>query len=283
MAEDWTGAEVEATVADYFDMLDLELRAVPYNKSEHRRRLARLLNRRTDGAIERKHQNISAVLIELGFAYIPGYKPLCNYQQLLFEVVSDRLDRSEPLIQLVKAQVAAPATLPRIDDILASMVPPPAPDPEARRYRSDHVRERPAPRVRVNYLAVEARNRSLGAAGEEFVLRFETARLMRAGCERLAAKVEHISETRGDGLGFDVLSFETSGEERFIEVKTTAYGASAPFFVTTNEVRVSRQVDERYHLYRAFDFRRRAKLFSKQGPLDTSFHLEPAQFLAMIG
>ena len=42
---------------------------------------------------------------------------------------------------------------------------------------------------------------------------------------RLAARVDRVSETRGDGLGYDVLSFETSGRERLIEVKTTNYGA----------------------------------------------------------
>jgi hypothetical protein len=84
-------------------------------------------------------------------------------------------------------------------------------------------------------------------------------------------------------LGFDVLSFEASVEERLIEVKTTAYGAFAPFFATTNEVRVSRATDQRYHLYRAFDFRRQVRLFSKQGRPDASFHLEPANSLARIG
>ena len=78
MAEDWSRAEVEATVADYFDMLDHELRGRGYNKSAHRRRLAALLNHRTDGAVERKHQNINAILIELGFVYVVGYKPLRN-------------------------------------------------------------------------------------------------------------------------------------------------------------------------------------------------------------
>ena len=61
MAGDWSLAEVEATVADYFDMLDHEVRGRDYNKSAHRRRLAALLNHRTDGAIERKHQNIGAI------------------------------------------------------------------------------------------------------------------------------------------------------------------------------------------------------------------------------
>jgi hypothetical protein len=186
MAEDWSREEVEATVADYFDMLEQDLRGRDYNKSAHRRRLADLLNGRTDGAIERKHQNISAILIELGFVYIAGYKPLRNYQQLLFETVLDRLAQSQPLTELVREQVSEPAPVPTVDDILAALVDPPVPDPDRDRYRRTFARERPPTRRGVHYLAMEAANRSLGAAGEEFVLRFEVARLIRVGNEHLA-------------------------------------------------------------------------------------------------
>ena len=82
MGDFWSHEEVEAIVADYFKMLDNELRGIHYNKTEHRRALSILLNTRSDGSIERKHQNISAVLIDQGFPYIAGYKPLRNYQQL---------------------------------------------------------------------------------------------------------------------------------------------------------------------------------------------------------
>ena len=92
----WTRLEVEATVADYFSMLEKELRDEPYNKSAHRRTLQPLLNDRTHGAIERKHQNVSAVLIEAGFPWIEGYKPLYNVQSLLRDVVLERLASSHP-------------------------------------------------------------------------------------------------------------------------------------------------------------------------------------------
>lgn len=281
MAEDWSRAEVEATVADYFDMLDHEVRGRDYNKSAHRRRLASLLNQRTDGAIERKHQNVSAILIELGFVYIAGYKPLQNYQQLLFETVANRLAQSQPLADVVRQQVSEPAPVPTVDDILASLVDPPARDPDRAKYRPSLARERLRPQG-VDYLAIEANNRSLGAAGEEFVLRFEIARLVSAGNDRLASKVERVSETRGDGLGYDVLSFETSGRERLIEVKTTSYGASTPFFVTRRELAVSRDVSEQFQLYRAFDFRRQPRLFCKAGAIEQSFSLEPSQFVATL-
>ena len=139
----------------------------------------------------------------------------------------------------------------------------------------------PAPR-KVNFLEIEARNQSLGAAGEVFVLRYEIARLSAAGQDRLAANVERVSATRGDGLGFDILSFEEDGRERLIEVKTTAYGASTPFFVTRNELAVSVENRELYHLYRAFAFRDSPRMFMKAGQLDSSFVLQPSEYQARI-
>jgi hypothetical protein len=61
-----------------------------HNKSAHRRALSGKLDGRSDGSIGRKHQ-ISAILIELGYPYIVGYKPLCNCQNLLAEVVAPRV------------------------------------------------------------------------------------------------------------------------------------------------------------------------------------------------
>ena len=75
MANHWSDSEVEAAVADYFRMLQLELTGRKYNKTEHRRALMEQLNDRSDGSVELKHQNISAVLIEMGIPYIDGYKP----------------------------------------------------------------------------------------------------------------------------------------------------------------------------------------------------------------
>lgn len=282
MAEDWSRAEVEATVAEYFSMLGRELRGAAYNKSEHRRHLSKLLNgRRSDGAIERKHQNISAILLDLGFLWIPGYKPLRNYQQLLLECVADLLPHRADLLEVAREAVCAPAVVPTVDDILDCLIDPPEPDDQGRSATTaPAVRETHQIRKGVDYLAMEAANQLLGAAGEEFVVRFEMARLARAGCENLAAQVQRVSEHFGDGLGYDVLSFESSGRERLIEVKTTAYAAYTPFFVSRNELNVSREIADRFHLYRAFNFRKRPGLFFKSGPLDRTFNLRPNQYEA---
>jgi len=68
MPRDWSDNEVSAIVTDYFDMLEIELRGESYNKAEHNRQLAQILNSRSSGSIEYKHENISAALLDLGSA-----------------------------------------------------------------------------------------------------------------------------------------------------------------------------------------------------------------------
>jgi hypothetical protein len=94
---EWSPAEVEAIVDDYFDMLAKEIRGEPYVKAEHRRSLRALFDRRTNGAIELKHCNISAVLSSIGHGYIDGYKPRKNLQELLRKAIESRLERERRL------------------------------------------------------------------------------------------------------------------------------------------------------------------------------------------
>ena len=70
MNEDWTKSEVAMIVQDYFNMLQFELEGKKYNKTFHRQGLITLLNNRSEGSIEFKHQNISAVLINMGLPFI---------------------------------------------------------------------------------------------------------------------------------------------------------------------------------------------------------------------
>ena len=81
MPDAWSEAEVSAIVEDYFSMLALELKGIPYNKAQHNRELSQRLNNRSKGSIEMKHMNISALMNELGMPAISGYKPFSNYQR----------------------------------------------------------------------------------------------------------------------------------------------------------------------------------------------------------
>lgn len=280
MSEDWSQAEVEAIVADYFAMWAKELRSEAYNKAEHNRLLRKVISKRSRGSIEKKHQNISAVLWHLGYPYIDGYKPLPRYQALLRETVEERLVRAQTLNELVAKQVEARVAKPReVPKRRLIQVRPPKLK-EIKGLIEDEGRHR-THFVRRNYLEAEASNQSLGLAGEEFVLRYEHERLWRAGKRVLAERIEHVAKTRGDYLGFDILSFETSGRERLIEVKTTRYGSLTRFFASINEVEISARRSHEYHLHRLFNFDKKPQFFVLSGSLRETCRLNPVSFAAV--
>jgi hypothetical protein len=279
---DWSRKEVEAAVSDYFDMLAKELRGESFNKAEHNRRLQRLLVGRTKSAIEKKHQNISAVMIELGYPPIDGYKRLPNFQRsLLPQVVEELLIASPDLERLVATVVSAPVDKPVIpNDLLSILVPAPQGDPGEKRLRLKESPNR-VPQASRNYLEIEARNQILGRAGEELVLQFEHERLWGAGKRNLADRIDHVAVSQGDGLGYDILSFETDGRERLIEVKTTRFGPLTPFFASRNEVDFSADQHKGFQLYRLFKFSERPRLFTLPGSLRLTCQLDPVQFSAL--
>lgn len=77
-----------------------------------------------------------------------------------------------------------------------------------------------------------------------------------------------------------MLSFEASGRERLIEVKTTAFSETTPFYVSVNEVQVARERSEQYRLYRLFNFRASPRLFELPGAIETHCRLDPATYRA---
>ncbi len=281
--KDWSREEVEATVADYFAMLEAELRGDAYSKAGHNRNLQNVV-KRSRGSIEFKHENISAVLIELGCRYVDGYKPRRNYQRLLRDVIVERLDASKRLRTLLEVTADAPVRdVPTLKDILSIKVPPPQFEPRrAPKGGAAQLREGPGPVIPVDYAGREERNRSLGLGGEKLVLEYEHKRLWTAGKKKLAERIEHVATTRGDHLGYDVHSFEETGEDRLIEVKTTKAGAMQPFFVTRNELRVSETRPDEYHLYRVHRFERDPKFFVLDGAVSDRCDLEGMVYQARV-
>jgi hypothetical protein len=280
MQKDWSQAEVEAIVADYFAMWNQDLRGLDYNKAEHNRNLQKLLNNRDRTSVEYKHRNISAVLWHLGYPYLRGYKPLPKYQGLLRTAVEERLTTAKNLNQLIANAVKIPVKeVPVVKNLKAVQVAPPR-----RKEVKDLVDDEPRRRtnfVRRNFLEDEANNQSLGLAGEEFVLRFERERLWRAGKRSLANRVEHVAKSKGDYLGYDILSFEIGGRERMIEVKTTRWGAMNRFFASVNEVNVSESHKHEYHLHRLFNFDKQPQFFVLSGSLRDTCQLKPVSFSAV--
>src|SRR6185312_2178528 len=127
---DWQDDELDAIVADYFEMLAADIARQRYVKARHNAVLMAKIGR-THRSVEFKHQNISAVLDELGMPWIPGYKPKRNYQNAIFDAIDRYLTKHPAILELVPA---APAVTALAADIFVTppalrTVSEPAPEP----------------------------------------------------------------------------------------------------------------------------------------------------------
>ncbi|MGN6400313.1 MAG: hypothetical protein ACTHMD_07665, partial [Flavisolibacter sp.] len=200
MNENWSKKEVELIVAAYFNMLALEIGQNAYNKTTFRQALLPMLDGRSEGSIEFKHQNISAVLANMGLPFIKGYKPRFNYQQILEEEVSIFLQSNRSLYENNFEQFAE--TVPVLTKVKVNFEDLIGDEPETSQVSEHEPTYRP---IKTNYLKKEQDNRNLGEQGEELVIAFEKYRLIRDGKEALADKIEWVSKEKGDGMGYDVL------------------------------------------------------------------------------
>jgi Protein NO VEIN, C-terminal len=259
---EWSAAEVRATVSDYLEMLEAETGDQRYSKAEHRRKLqAKLSPGRTEAAIEFKHANISAAMTELGLPYIRGYKPRSNYQA---ELVSEIVRRVEGG-QLPTALRAAPVPKPR-RGLKQTPVPP-------------GLSHKPGGR-HIDYGRLQEENRKLGRLGEHLVVQFEVEQLRNCGHADLADRVQWAAKDLGDGLGYDVLSFDVAGNERYIEVKTTALGAQTPFYVSSAELEFARSHPKSFALYRVYDVRSNPLFYALEGDITPMIDLVPTVYRA---
>lgn len=268
---DWTADEIVVLVGSYFLMLAEELAGRDYNKSEYRRGVITAIGRKP-GSVERKLQNVSGILDEIGVPWIQGYKPLPHYQDALVAVVEQQLFQHP---ELLAATGSGPLLVRDEDDVLVS---PPASmnrDPEQRPAAIRRLIGKFDPAER------DARNRDLGRAGEEFVVGFERRRLEKAGKPNLAKDVRWVSDLDGDGYGYDVQSFDVdSGEPRLLEIKTTCGNQRTPFWMTSRECDVAAEHGGIYRVRRVFHFRNKAKMFDIVPPLEKGLRLEPTTFMA---
>lgn len=273
----WDWLECEVTVQSYFSMLDKELKGERYNKAECRRNLLPMLKERSEASIEFKHQNISAILVELGYPYIAGYKPAYNYQRQLKDTVEVYLvENYKYLVDEAESFIESDIPEPSVMDWGAIIDDVPAKEdlPPEKKEREFNPRK-------YNFAERESSNRKLGEAGESFVLDYERYRMKHSGRPDLVDEIEWTSKERGDGAGYDIRSFDPEkDEELFIEVKTTNLGKSHPFFISENEVAFAEQNPDKYSLYRVFQFKTAPKLFTLTGMLSEHVHLIPKSYRA---
>jgi hypothetical protein len=261
---DWQDGELDVIVADYFGMLVSDLSGQPYVKSRHNAAIMAQIGR-TQGSVEFKHQNISAVLDELGMPWIPGYKPRSNYQNAILDAIDRFLSKQPDILESAVNLPPAP--------VLTSDVFVAAP---ALKIADDAIPER-LQRLVQKFDPVERghRNRLLGKAGEAFIVELERRQLTEGDRPDLARKVRWIAAEEGDGAGYDVLSFDPTGRERLLEVKTTNGSARTPFFVTRNECAVAMDRPTDWRIYRVHLFATKPQIFTIAPPLELSGNLQP--------
>ena len=268
---DWTDGEIDLIVADYFAMLKLEILGGPYVKARRNAELQTLTGR-SKGSIEFKHQNISAILLELGLPWIRGYKPMSNYQNKLVERIE----------QFIPDEIKHLATTKETnhpglsEDAILYVEAPPS-------LSSDAFPLSPALARLVRKFdpaARDLRNRALGRQGEQRVFQAEQLRLSLAGRPDLEKMVRWIADQDGDGAGYDVLSFDYRGKERLLEVKTTVGHQTTPFFISENERRLSYERPDAFHIVRLYDMLIEPKALELVPPLEQSVFLNPTQYRA---
>lgn len=256
--EDWAPHEIDAVIADYFEMLKLELLGQPFVKAHRAARLQELTGR-SKGSIEFKRQNISAVLVALGERWIAGYKPMANFQKALLEGVERYL--SDQDFSQIATIFLAPEGLSEETQLFIDMPP------------ARIARDEPTPPVLARLLrkfdpaSRDERNRALGKAGEELALYAERNRLRAEGRDDLGRRVEWVSQEKGDGAGFDILSFNSDGSERLLEVKTTMGEERTPFFISENELSLSNECPNNFRLLRIYNFHKHPRAFEIAPPL----------------
>lgn len=283
---DWNTGELDAIVADHFAMLADELAGRPYVKSHHNAALREKIGR-TAGSVERKHMNISAVLIELGLPTINGYKPFSNFQDALGRTIERYLiehpaalhgDAFVPLWGQDPVPASATPGVVEPPAIFVDEAPPPPGAPRA---------PRPAGLERLvrkfDPVARDFRNRTLGKAGEALIVDFERRRLKALDRKDLASKVRWVAQEDGDGAGYDIHSYDQQGNDRLIEVKTTQGARSTPFFVTRNELSLAHERPDHFRLYRLYEVAQTPRLFKLKPPLEEAVTLEAETWRARVG
>jgi len=134
----------------------------------------------------------------------------------------------------------------------------------------------------IDWALRDKRNRDLGLSGEHLVLKHEKEKLIAAGRQDLADRVEHVALV-DSRAGYDIRSFEDNGSEIFIEVKTTSGPKTAAFFISANEVRASIRNPNAFRIYRVFGVGRdprRAGFYVLKGDVTRVLELTPSVYRA---
>ena len=92
--------------------------------------------------------------------------------------------------------------------------------------------------------------KQLGERGEYVVMRHETTKVKEYGIKKKPKQ----ASLKDDSLGYDIISYDSNGNEIYIEVKATNLSPkNFHFYFTRNELDAAKKYNECYHVYIVFN------------------------------
>lgn len=146
------------------------------------------------------------------------------------------------------------------------------------------------PKKNKNYAEEYIKKQIIGVIGEAIILKKERERLINSEQAELVEKVKDVewsSKDIGDGLGYDIKSFDIKNGkvvDKYIEVKTTI-GPDNDFEITSPEVEKSYELNEDgiYAIARIYNLdigNKSADFYFKEGNLKSNYELKTSVYTA---
>lgn len=140
---------------------------------------------------------------------------------------------------------------------------------------------------KVNYENESRKYRKYGDRGEKIVMMAEIDRVMNDLhlTEKQASKKVIQMSTRSDSYGYDILSVNPDGSNRYIEVKaTTGKVGDVDFYYTENEFDKAKEYGKDYFIYLVFEIKsKKPKIWVIRNPfLSGKLEMKPVQYKVSI-
>ena len=140
---------------------------------------------------------------------------------------------------------------------------------------------------KVNYESESRKYRKYGDRGEKIVMMAEIDRVMAVlhMSEKVASKKVIQMSAKSDSYGYDILSLNPDGSNRYIEVKATSGKVGdVAFYYTENELEKANEYGKDYYIYLVFEIKsKKPKIWVIQNPfLDGEIKMKPVQYKVSI-
>ncbi|MBE6105509.1 DUF3883 domain-containing protein [Anaerovibrio lipolyticus] len=134
----------------------------------------------------------------------------------------------------------------------------------------------------IDFAAVQRARDKVGALGEQIVFNM----LKDYAREQKLREPVHVSQTEGDGLGYDIRAWDKQDQEIHIEVKTTKTHFADGFIMSRNELNVAQEQGNQYKIYRVFNLdvnTGKCSLKIYDGPFsEEDYRFEPTKFMLYV-